>query len=196
MSDPYAELRAASLEVQRRLADIVAARAVDPSQMSMRRQYLGWLNLPPGAKAVEFGSGTGHITRELVEIAGAAEALGIELSPVMVERAREFHGSVRGLRFQEGDAAATDLDAISVDLVVMHTVLCHSPAAAALLGEAERILKPGGQVAIFDGDYHLASVALSRHDPLQAVIDRAVEGLCARPLVATAVWQPLILRGV
>jgi ubiquinone/menaquinone biosynthesis C-methylase UbiE len=123
--------------------------------MSMRRQYLGWLNLPPGAKAVEFGSGTGHITRELVEIAGAAEALGIELSPVMVERAREFHGSVRGLRFQEGDAAATDLDAISVDLIVMHTVLCHAPAAAALLGEAERILKPDGQVAIFDGDYHL-----------------------------------------
>ena len=55
--------------------------------MEIRRRYFANLHLPPGAKAVEFGCGTGHVTRDLIEVAGAAEAIGIEPSPVLI-RAR------------------------------------------------------------------------------------------------------------
>src|SRR5947208_2198736 len=176
MADPYSDLRNAPPHVQHRMAEAVATRAVDPIQTEMRRRYLGGLKVPTGAKAVEFGCGTGHVARDLIEVAGAAEAIGIDPSSVMIDRARQLHRDVPGLRFQESDAAATGLKTSSVDLVVMHTLLCHAPAAEALVAEANRILRPGGLLAVFDGDYEITSVALSRHDPLQATIDRMIEG--------------------
>ena len=175
MADPYSKLGAAAEEVQRRIADVLEARCVDPAQVEMRRRYLAELALSEGAVAVEFGSGTGHVTRDLIEVAGAAEALGLEPSPVMVQRARERHGDVPGLGFREGGAEETGLETDSVDLVVMHTLLCHAPASQALIAEAARIVKPGGQLAVLDGDYELSSVALSAHDPLQALISRMIE---------------------
>src|SRR3974377_823172 len=135
LADPYSNLGEAPVEMQRRLAAVVDTRAADPSQVEMRRVSLANLHLPPGAKAVEFGCGTGHVTRDLIEVAGAAEAVGIEPSPVMIPRAREQHPDVPGLKFQEGDAATTGMAARSVDLVVMHTLLCHAPTVEALLSE-------------------------------------------------------------
>jgi len=172
LPDPYANIREVPVEMQRRLANALDTRAADPSQVEIRRRYFANLHLPPGAKAVEFGSGTGHVTRDLIEVAGAAEAIGIEPSAVLIARAREQHSDVPGLKFQEGDAEITGLAAGSIDLVVMHTLVCHAPAVEALLSEAARIIKPGGLVAVFDGDYELTSVALSSSDPLQAVVNR------------------------
>lgn len=175
MADPYATLGEAEDAVQRRIAEAMEARCNDPAQAEMRRRYLSGLDLPQGARAVEFGSGTGHVTRDLVAVAGAAEALGIEPSPVMIARARELFSDVPGLSFVQGDAAATGLPDESVDLVVMHTLLCHAPAAASILAEAARLLKPGGVAAVLDGDYELSSVSLSPFDPLQPVVDRMIQ---------------------
>ena len=177
MADPYANLRDAPIDLQRRLADVIDTRAADPAQIEMRRSYLGALVLPPNARAVEFGSGTGFVTRDLIEVSGAAEAIGIEPSPVLIERARTHHGTVAGLRFLEADATATGLEAGSADLVVMHTLLCHAPAAEAIVAEAMCILRPGARLTILDGDYELTSVALSRHDPLQALIGTVIDAL-------------------
>jgi ubiquinone/menaquinone biosynthesis C-methylase UbiE len=174
MADPYSELDAAPRAVQERIADAIDARCMDPAQIEMRRRYLSRLSLPEGARAVEFGSGTGHVTRDMIEVAGAAEALGIEPSRVMIERARSHYAAVPGLSFQVGGAEATGLSDCSVDLVVMHTLLCHAPQAGAIVAEAARILKPGAALAVLDGDYDLSSVALSAHDPLQALIDRMI----------------------
>lgn len=174
MADPYAALAEAEIATQTRIADAMDARCVDPAQVALRERYLGPLSLPEGAKAVEFGSGTGHVTRDLIAMAGAAEALGIEPSPVLIARAKERFSDVPGLSFVVGDAAETGLAGASVDLVVMHTLLCHAPAAAAIIAEAHRILKPGGLLAVLDGDYTLSSVALSEHDPLQPLIDRMI----------------------
>lgn len=172
MADPYSDLNAAPADIQTRIADAMEARCTDPVQIDMRRRYLSRLALPDDAFAVEFGSGTGHVTRDLIEMAGAARALGIEPSEIMVTRAQDRHGGVGGLTFAVGDAADTGLSNDSADLVVMHTLLCHVTDLAGILDEAGRILRPGGLLAILDGDYDPSSVALSSHDPMQAVIDR------------------------
>lgn len=70
MGDPYSDLGNASAEMQKLIGDAMEARCSDPMQISMRRQYLGSLDLPDEARAVEFGSGTGHVTRDLLEVAG------------------------------------------------------------------------------------------------------------------------------
>lgn len=175
MGDPYSDLGNAEIEMQTLIADAMEARCLDPAQIAMRRRYLGALDLPDGAKAAEFGSGTGHVTRDLIEVAGAREALGIEPSPVMVERAKSLHGDCAGLSFEVGDAADTRLDAESVDLVSMHTLLIHVPAVNEIIAEAYRVLKPGGTLAVLDADYDPTTVAIGPFDPLQPVVARLIE---------------------
>ena len=139
-------------------------------QIAIRRAYLGGLELPAEAHAVEFGSGTGHVTSDLVSIAGAASAHGIEPSPVMVERARSLFADRPELSFATGDARQTGLETGSVDLVLMHTLLCHVPGPEDVIAEAFRVLKPGGVLAICDGDYDTATAQIADCDPLDQLV--------------------------
>ena len=175
MADPYSDLGNAAREMQERIADAMEARCLDPAQVELRERYLGPLSLPDGAFAVEFGSGTGHVTHDLMRLAGAHSALGIEPSEIMVERARSVHKDIANLSFQVGDAADTGLDAASVDLVCMHTLLIHAPEAEAIMAEAFRVLKPGAILAVLDADYDPTTVAIGPFDPLQPLVARMIE---------------------
>ena len=170
MSDPYADLAGQDVALQERIADAMEARCLDPAQMEIRRDYLGALSLPEGAFAVELGSGTGHVTQELLSLAGAERALGIEPSPVMVSRARATFSGEDRLAYEVGDAKAIGLEDSSVDLVVAHTLLCHVPGPEDVVAEAFRILKPGGVFALCDGDYDTATTQIGDHDPLDQLV--------------------------
>ena len=174
-TDPYADLGHADADVQQAIADAMDARSLDPAQIAMRQSYLSEISLPNGAFVVEMGSGTGHVTRDLIELVGAASALGIEPSHIMVDRARAHHADMPALRFEVGNAKATGLESASVDLVLMHTLLCHVPGPEDVMQEAFRILKPGGMIAVFDGDYDTTSVAIADFDPLEMVVKYMID---------------------
>ncbi|WP_298850050.1 methyltransferase domain-containing protein [uncultured Ruegeria sp.] len=170
MSDPYSDLAAQDTALQERIADAIDARCQDSAQMEIRSGYLSDFNLAQDAFAVELGSGTGYITQELVTLAGASSALGIEPSPIMVERANETFAADHRLRFDVGDAKETGLADDSVDLVVAHTLLCHVPGPEDVISEVYRILKPGGVFAICDGDYDTATAQIADFDPLDQLV--------------------------
>ena len=170
MSDPYSNLALEDKDVQMIIADAMDARCKDPAQMSIRKDYLSGLALPKEAFAVEFGSGTGHVTHELITIAGAVKAHGIEPSPIMVERAQQHFSMEPNLSYVKGDAKSTGLQDASVDLVLMHTLLCHVPEPEEVIDEAFRVLKPGGILAICDGDYDTASAQIADYDPLDQIV--------------------------
>jgi ubiquinone/menaquinone biosynthesis C-methylase UbiE len=67
MSEPYATIADADPLLQERLAEVLELRARDSQQQAMLRANLSEIELPPGARALEIGCGTGAVSRALVE---------------------------------------------------------------------------------------------------------------------------------
>lgn len=170
MPDVYASITEAAPEVQARLADVIEMRAADPRQGDMLKAYLSEIVFPPGAAVLEIGCGTGAVTRVLARWPGVARAVGIDPSPVFLARARELSRGIDAASFEQGDGRALPFGAATFDVVVVHTAISHVPQPDRLLAEARRVLRPGGWLAVFDGDYATATVARGPRDPLEACI--------------------------
>ncbi|HST18061.1 MAG TPA: methyltransferase domain-containing protein [Gaiellaceae bacterium] len=174
MPDIYATITEADAAILEQLAALLELRASDPQQREMRETYFGDLELQPDTLAVEIGCGTGAVTRALAAHSQVAEAVGVDPSPVFLEKARELAQDAADVTFLEGDARELPLEDASAGLVVFHTTLCHLPAPERALTEARRVLRDDGQLAVFDGDYATATLATGDHDPLQACADAAM----------------------
>jgi SAM-dependent methyltransferase len=104
-----------------------------------------------------------------------ADAVGVDPSPVFVARAREFAARLDRVSFEVGDGRELRFANDDFDVVVFHTTLTHIPQPERALAEAFRVLRPGGTLAVFDGDYATITVAIDELDPLQTCIE-AVKG--------------------
>ena len=180
MPDVYATISTADQETQELLAGVLELRAADPQQRDMLRAYTAELGDLQDAEVLEVGCGTGAVCRFLATLPGVRSVLGIDPSPVFIERARELAGDAR-LAFEPGDARELGLETESVDVVVFHTALSHIPGVEGALAEAYRVLRPDGRLAAFDGDYVTTTVAAYENDPLQACADAAISFLVHDP---------------
>ena len=106
MPDPYTFIAQADMEMQTRLADVLELRAADLQQRVMLNAYLSELQLPSAAIALEVGCGTGAVSRILAEMPGVREVVGIDPSPVFIEKARELGKGSSRLSFQTADGLA------------------------------------------------------------------------------------------
>ena len=175
MPDIYLTITAAEHDVLEQLIKVLEVRAADPQQQAMRNAYFADLRLPPAARVLEVGCGSGAVTRALRAVPNVAEAMGVDPSPHFVERARALAAGIPGITFEVADGTALPFADGSFDAVIFHTVLCHIPSPERALAEARRVVRVGGQVAIFDGDYATTTVAIGPSDPLQACADAAME---------------------
>jgi ubiquinone/menaquinone biosynthesis C-methylase UbiE len=168
MPDVWATVADLDTTTQDRLADVLETRGADPKQQEMRRTFLAGIELPAAADVLEVGCGTGVFTRVLAALPQVRSVVGVDLAESLVEKAREL---APGLRFEQGDARSLPFGDASFDVVVFDSTLSHVPEPGRALGEAFRVLRPGGLLAAFDGDYATATVALAEHDPLQTCVD-------------------------
>ncbi|HMJ54043.1 MAG TPA: methyltransferase domain-containing protein [Polyangiaceae bacterium] len=194
MSDPYATIADADPSLQERLADVLELRARDSQQQAMLRAYLSEIELPPGARALEIGCGTGAVSRALVESLHC-EVSGVDPSAVFVARARELGKLLHGLTFEQGDGRSLGFLDASFDLVVLHTTLCHVPDPEAALREAHRVLRRDGWLAVFDGDYMTTTVAIRPSDPLQLLVDAMVANFVHDPWLTRRLSKTLESNG-
>jgi ubiquinone/menaquinone biosynthesis C-methylase UbiE len=94
-----------------------------------------------GARVLELGCGTGLILARVAEV--AREAVGIDLSEGMAQRARD-----RGLDVHIGSVCDLPFDDDQFDLTYSFKVLAHVPDICAALREAARVTRPGGHLLL------------------------------------------------
>jgi ArsR family transcriptional regulator len=111
--------------------------------------------VPEGATVLEIGVGTGGLLTELA--ARAAQVIGVDHSPAMLEEARRrlTEAAVNGVELRLGEMSHLPLPDASVGCVVANMVLHHAADPATVLAEIRRVLAPGGVLLLAD---------LSRHE--------------------------------
>jgi ubiquinone/menaquinone biosynthesis C-methylase UbiE len=186
MPDVYATIAEADAELQEQLAGVLELRAADPAQRAMLDEYTARLDLPDGAAVLEVGCGTGAIARRLSVLPGVVRVTGVDPSAQFIARARELAEDLP-IAFAVGDGRALGLPGEVFDAVVFHTSLCHMPDCELALDEAHRVLRPGGRIAVFDGDYATTTMARNERDPLQS---------CAKAVLAMLVHDPWLMRRI
>ncbi|MFM1653010.1 methyltransferase domain-containing protein [Brevibacillus sp. B_LB10_24] len=180
MHDPYARITELDADSQLKLSESLELRASDQEMREIICSYLSEMKWLEGMRILEVGCGTGAITRMLAEGRGVQSVTGIDPSPIFIKKAESLNQH-RHVSFLVADGNALPFEDCVFDAVVFHTVLCHVPSPANFLREAKRVLKPGGQLAIFDGDYTLRSVSIGEHDPLQACVEMMKQYNCHNP---------------
>jgi ubiquinone/menaquinone biosynthesis C-methylase UbiE len=125
-------------------ADYERAFAHAPAHLAA----LEWLveRLPPGARTLDVGSGTGRPTAAALVKAGHA-VLGVDVSPVMVELARR---QVPEAEFRHADVRELPLEAESFDGVCVFFSLLQMTRAeqSAVLRRLALALRPGGHLVL------------------------------------------------
>jgi ubiquinone/menaquinone biosynthesis C-methylase UbiE len=99
--------------------------------------------LPPPARILDLGTGTGVVALALVERYPEAEVVGIDLSPGMIEEARRKlpPGLTGRVSFEVGDASALASADGAFDLVVLSNMI-------PFFDELARVLAPGGTLVL------------------------------------------------
>jgi len=126
------------------------------------------LAIPPGAKVLELGVGTGL---SLGCYPTDCHVTGIDLAPEMLEHAQEKidRNGWHHLRVMAMDAMNLDLPDSAFDYVTGFHVISVVPDASRLMREAQRVLRPGGTLALIN---HFRS-----ENPMLSAIDRGLEPL-------------------
>jgi ubiquinone/menaquinone biosynthesis C-methylase UbiE len=104
------------------------------------------------AKTVlELGCGKGFNSCFLAQQYPEVHFTGIDLTPSHIKIARRKADKFSNLSFQEGNFNRLNFLDQSFDIVFAFECLCHASEAETPLAEIFRVLRPGGQLIIFDG---------------------------------------------
>jgi ubiquinone/menaquinone biosynthesis C-methylase UbiE len=165
------------------------ARGRHPRFLHMMGEYLDAMGIDGAATVLDVGCGTGVVARAIARRPGfRGRITGIDVSPRLIDAARRFAGQ-EGLAavtdFRAGDSQSLQLPDGAFDAVIAHTLISHVDSPRAVLDELARVVKPGGKIGIFDGDY--ASITFGTDDPARG---RAMD----EAIIAAIVTNPRVMR--
>jgi SAM-dependent methyltransferase len=175
-----------------RIVERLEHRGSDPTFVAMRDQYLDALDLAAAGRVIEIGCGTGVVARAIAvrpEFSGVLHAT--DLTQAFIDAAvglAATEGVDDRIHFAVGDSNQIEPVEGGYDVIIAHTLITHVADPEGLIAEAARALRPGGRLAVFDGDY-ASIVPGTSSDP---ELDRAVMDAATAATVACA--NPYLLR--
>lgn len=107
---------------------------------------------------LEIGCGKGFNSQFLAEQYPNVKFTGVDLTPLHIKIASQKASKIHNLSFQIGDFNQLNFPDESFDIVFAFECLCHAKQPQTPLAEIFRILRPGGQLIVFDG-YRKAKLA-------------------------------------
>lgn len=134
--------------------DAVTKYVLPPNERWIRESVINATQVKP-RKIIDLGCGTGSTTILLKEAFPEAEITGLDLSPQMLAIANQKSNQLGySIQWLHGLAEATNLASNSFDLVTASLLFHETPPriSQAILRECFRLLTPGGQVIILDGN--------------------------------------------
>ena len=182
------------------ILDVIAtrleSRGKHPFFKKMMHEYFDAMDVDSAQRVLDLGCGTGVAARGIAGRASfSGNIVGIDLSPYLVEVASELsaqEGLGEQVEFHVGESQSLELPDSVFDAVIAHTLVSHVKNPLQVLKEAARVVKPGGIIGIYDGDY--ASLTFSHRDPDQGnEYDQAIQrALITNPRVMRQ--MPRLLR--
>lgn len=165
------------------------ARGKHPLFAGMLREYLDAMHIDSAGTILDMGCGTGLVARTIASRPGfSGRVIGIDISSHLVtaaERLAHEEGIAERVEFRIGDTRTLEDADATFDAVVAHTLLSHVEEPLSVVTEAARVLRPGGMLGIFDGDY--ASLTFGHQDPDKGkAYDEA--------LISAVVTNPHVMR--
>jgi ubiquinone/menaquinone biosynthesis C-methylase UbiE len=187
--DPYAmtdRLDDALIQV---VVTRLEARGKHPLFAKMLQDYLDAMRIDMAKRVLDIGCGTGVAARAIARRRGfSGRVTGLDLSASLAVTARRLsaeEGVADRVEFRAGDTRSLDFEAGTFDAVVAHTLVSHVDNPSAVIREAARVVRAGGMVGIFDGDY--ASLTFGHADSAKGkAYDEA--------LISAVVTSPRVMR--
>ncbi len=118
------------------------------------------LNLQPGERVLDAGSGLGQFTRLMARTVGATgQVVGVERDPQQIEQAQKLaDGSNEAnlVEFRQGDVLDLPMEEAewgTFDVAHARFLLEHISRPALVIEQMVRSVRPGGRVIVFDDDH-------------------------------------------
>lgn len=178
------QLEDAMLDV---MVERLETRGAHPRFVAMMEDYLDAMAIDEAGEVLDLGCGTGVVARAIARRPDfSGRVTGVDLSAYLAEAATRLsaeEGLAERVRFEAGDTQSLGFENDSFDAVVAHTLMSHVPDPAAVLGEAARLVRPGGAIGVFDGDFTSLSFELENAEDATQFDARLVESVSNQPRV-------------